>query len=116
MSPVRSPSSSNYDLTDLSPLHGPISIFVGSCSVGRIPLLVKATTYLKNPKLRQEEILKSDESCTGEEIPLLAEEGWTRHEENVPLPIWRGRGGAKRKPDAKRKRDSAQPQERAQPQ
>ena len=26
-------------------------------------------------------------------IPLLAEEGWTRHEENVPLPIWRGRGG-----------------------
>ena len=29
----------------------------------------------------------------GEEIPLLAEEGWTRHEENVPLPIWRGRGG-----------------------
>src|SRR5712664_1870791 len=48
--------------------------------------------------------------------PLLAEEGWTRHEENVPLPIWRGRGGAKRKPDAKRKRDSAQPQERAKPQ
>jgi len=34
-----------------------------------------------------------DESCIGEEIPLLAEEGWTRHEENVPLPIWRGRGG-----------------------
>src|SRR5882762_4993951 len=26
-------------------------------------------------------------------IPLLAEEGWTRHEENVPVPIWRGRGG-----------------------
>src|SRR5437660_8617000 len=26
-------------------------------------------------------------------IPLLAEEGWTRHKENVPLPIWRGRGG-----------------------
>src|SRR5712664_2905575 len=26
-------------------------------------------------------------------IPLLAEEGWTRHEENVSLPIWRGRGG-----------------------
>src|SRR5437879_9988399 len=26
-------------------------------------------------------------------IPLLAEEGWTRHEENVPLPIRRGRGG-----------------------
>ena len=57
--------------------------------------------------------MKWDESCIGEEIPLLAEEGWTRHEENVPLPIRRGRGGAKRKPDAKRKRDSAQPQERA---
>src|SRR6267378_7193482 len=26
-------------------------------------------------------------------IPLLAEEGWTRHRENVPVPIWRGRGG-----------------------
>src|SRR5437870_108251 len=26
-------------------------------------------------------------------IPLLAKEGWTRHEENVPLPIRRGRGG-----------------------
>src|SRR5437870_12887674 len=26
-------------------------------------------------------------------IPLLAEEGWTRHQENVPLPTWRGRGG-----------------------
>src|SRR6267378_226706 len=58
-----------------------------------IPLLVRASTYLTNPKLRQEEFLKSDESCSGEEIPLLAEEGWTRHEENVPLPIWRGRGG-----------------------
>src|SRR6266481_5419307 len=54
---------------------------------------MRASTYLTNPKLRQEEILKSDESCIGEEIPLLAEEGWTRHEENVPLPIWRGRGG-----------------------
>src|SRR6267378_2072251 len=42
---------------------------------------------MTNPKLRQ------DESRMGEEIPLLAEEGWTRHEENVPLPIWRGRGG-----------------------
>src|SRR5882762_11004294 len=49
--------------------------------------------YLTNPKLSREEILKSDESCIGGEIPLLAEEGWTRHEENVPLPIWRGRGG-----------------------
>src|SRR6266481_1304820 len=39
-------------------------------------------------------------------IPLLAEEGWTRHEENVPLPIWRGRGGAKRKPER------AKPQEK----
>src|SRR5437899_11115490 len=29
--------------------------------------------YLTNPKLRQEEILKSDESCIEEEIPLLAE-------------------------------------------
>src|SRR6266849_6292506 len=62
-------------------------------SVGRIPLLVRASTYLTNPKLRQEEILKSGESGIGEEIPLLAEEGWTRHEENVPHPIWRGRGG-----------------------
>src|SRR5882672_3027954 len=26
-------------------------------------------------------------------IPLLAEEGRTRHRENVPVPIWRGRGG-----------------------
>ena len=26
-------------------------------------------------------------------IIALAEEGWTRHEENVPLLIWRGRGG-----------------------
>src|SRR5437660_12007746 len=59
---------------------------------GRIPLLVRASTYLAHSKLRQEEILNSDESCIGEEIPL-AEEGWTRHEENVPLPIWRGRGG-----------------------
>src|SRR5437660_612458 len=58
-----------------------------------IRLLVRASTYLTNPKLRQEEILESDESCIGEEIPLLAEEGWTRHEENVPLPIWRGGGG-----------------------
>src|SRR6267143_4022335 len=57
------------------------------------PLLVRASTYLAHPKLRQEEILNSDESCIGEEIPLLAEEGWTRHEENVPLPIGRGRGG-----------------------
>src|SRR6266481_1155981 len=57
------------------------------------PLLTRASTYLAHPKLRQEEILNSDESCIGEEIPLLAEEGWTRHEENVLLPIWRGRGG-----------------------
>jgi len=57
------------------------------------PLLTRASTYLAHPKLRQEEILNSDESCIGEEIPLLAEEGWTRHEENVPLPIGRGRGG-----------------------
>ena len=40
-----------------------------------IPLLVRASTYLTNPKLRPEEILKSDESCIGEQIPLLAEEG-----------------------------------------
>src|SRR5882672_6856573 len=51
------------------------------------PFLLTASTYLTNPKLSQEEILK------GEEIPLLAEEGRTRHQENVPLPIWRGRGG-----------------------
>src|SRR5438445_12613815 len=37
--------------------------------------------------------IKPGESCIGEKIPLLAEEWWTRHEENVPLPIWRGRGG-----------------------
>src|SRR5437660_3789699 len=58
-----------------------------------IRLLVRASTYLTHPKLRQEEMLNSDESCIGEEIPLLAEEGWPRHEENVLLPIWRGRGG-----------------------
>src|SRR5207244_6330111 len=67
--------------------------------MGTNPLLLRASTYLAHPKLRQEEILNSDESCIGEEIPLLAKEGWPRHEENVSLPIWRGRGGAKRKPD-----------------
>src|SRR5438309_1985946 len=59
----------------------------------RIPLLMRASTYLAHPKLSQEEIVNSNESCIGEEIPLPAEEGWPRHEENVLLPIWRGRGG-----------------------
>ena len=29
----------------------------------------------------------------GQRIPLLAKEGWPRHEEEVPVPKRRGRGG-----------------------
>src|SRR5437879_10816978 len=51
------------------------------------PLLVRASTYLTNPKLSQQEILKSDESCIGEEIPSSQRRGGRAMKKMFPFRL-----------------------------